>query len=69
MKTDGLSRQLYLLRVEQVNKIYLEQSRRGIYTNQIYRDYIRDQFFISRSTFYSYLSVPYKKELEELAKE
>jgi hypothetical protein len=57
----------FLLRVKQVNDIYIEQSHRGVFTENIYRLYIRDRFFISRSTFYSYLSVPYKKLLNELS--
>jgi len=66
MKKDGYNRKNYLLRVEQVNKVFLQHSKRGLFTDHIYRDYIRDQFFISRSTFYNYLGIPYKKELEEL---
>jgi hypothetical protein len=59
----------FLLRVRQVNDIYLEHSRRGVFTENIYRLYIRDRFFISRSTFYFYLSVPYKKLLNETGRQ
>lgn len=66
MEKNRCRRKNYLLRVEKVNEIYVEHSKRGVFVEHIYHNYIRDQFHISRSTFYSYLSVPYKKELEEL---
>ena len=63
----GYNRHNFLLRVKRVNEIYVEYSRRGIFAENIYRLYIRDQFLISRATFYTYLSIPYKKELEAFA--
>lgn len=62
----GYNRRNFLLRVKRVNEIYIEHSKRGIFVENIFRMYIRDQFLISRATFYIYLSIPYKKELEEL---
>ena len=53
----------YLLRVKQVNEVYREHSCRGIFTEHIYRNYIRPRFYISRQTFYSYLTIPYAREL------
>lgn len=69
MEKSSCRRKNYLLRVKEVNEIYMKHYKRGIFVEHIYRDYIRNQFYISRSTFYSYLSVPYKKELEELMTE
>jgi hypothetical protein len=56
----------FLLRVKQVNEIFIEHNRRGVFTENIYRLYIRDSFFISRTTFYSYLTIPYARELERI---
>ena len=66
MKKGGYNRKNFLLRVERVNEVYLEHARRGVFVEHIYRNHIKDQFLISRSTFFTYLSIPYKKELEEL---
>jgi hypothetical protein len=62
----GYNRKNYLARVRRVNEIFLEHSRRGVFTEHIYRLHIRDRFFISRSTFYVYLTIPYERELERL---
>lgn len=67
-KKGGYSRHNFLLRVKRVNEIYIEHSRRGLFVENIYRMYIQEQFLIGRTTFYAYLSIPYKKELEELEK-
>jgi hypothetical protein len=58
-------RRNFLLRVRQVNEVYLEHSRRGVFAQNIYRIYVRDRFLISRFPFYYYLSIPYKKLLGE----
>jgi hypothetical protein len=56
----------FLLKVKSVNEVYYEHSRRGVFTENIYRLYVRDRFFISRRTFYAYLAIPYRRELEKL---
>ena len=56
----------FLLRVERVNEVFLEHSQRGIFTENIYRLYVRDRFLISRATFYRYLTIPYRRYLNEL---
>ena len=65
-KKGGYNRRNFLLKVKKVNEIYLEHSKRGVFVEYIFRNYIKNQFFISRTTFYEYLSIPYLKELEEL---
>jgi len=65
-KKGGYNRKNFLLRVERVNEVYLEYARRGVFVEHIYRNHIKDQFLISRTTFFAYLSIPYKKELEEI---
>ena len=62
----GYNRRNFLLRVQRVNEVYLFHSKRGVFVEHIFRNYVRDEFLISRSTFYQYLSIPYKRELEEL---
>jgi hypothetical protein len=53
----------FFKKVKAINEIYLENSKRGLTAENIYRLYIRDRFFISRSSFYRYLTIPYKKEI------
>lgn len=59
-------RRNFLLRVKQVNEIFIEHHRRGVFAENIYRLYIRDRFYISRRTFYSYLTIPYLRELARM---
>jgi hypothetical protein len=51
-------------RIKEVNEIYKEQSGKGINNEYIYKHFIKDKYHISRTTFYSYLTVPYKKYRE-----
>lgn len=60
------NRKYLLTRIKEVNEIYLHQSRQGLSNEYIYIHFIRDQFHLSRSTFYEYLTVPYNKELSEI---
>jgi hypothetical protein len=62
----GYNRRNFLLRVEQVNEIYKNLSRRGIPLETIYREHVKDKFLMSRSSFYNYLSIPYERQLAEL---
>jgi hypothetical protein len=48
-------------RIREVNEIYKEQSEKGLSNEYIYNHFIVDRYHISRTTFYSYLTVPYKK--------
>ena len=57
-----------LQRIKAVNEVYLECHAKGMFTEYIYEHYIRRQFHISRSTFYEYLTIPYERELKELAR-
>lgn len=54
----------YLNRVKAVNEIYKQYTAKGYSNEWIFKNLIKDKFFISRSTFYTYLSIPYKRELE-----
>lgn len=62
MKNDIYNR-VFLAKVKQVNEIYVEYSKRGVPPENIYRLYIRDQFYISRRTFFRYLTIPYKGKI------
>jgi hypothetical protein len=55
----------YLNRVKEVNEIYLFYHLKGVRNEYIYKNYIQDKFYISRSTFYNYLAVPYKQLIEQ----
>jgi len=61
-----LNRMNFLLRVKDVNEVFISHNNRGIFTENIYRDYIKERFRISRSTFFRYLTIPYKKELNDI---
>lgn len=60
------TRRHLLNRIKAVNEIYIRESARGVSNEYIYANYIRDQFHISRSAFYEYLTVPYEKQIREL---
>lgn len=53
-----------LLKVKEVNEIYVEYSSKGVFAEYIFNTYIKDAYKISRSTFWNYLSIPYEKELK-----
>jgi hypothetical protein len=56
----------FLLRVKEINEIYLEYSRKGCFTEYIYNTYIKDRYHISRTTFYTYLTIPYERQLKKI---
>lgn len=58
------NKKYYLNRVRAVNEIYKKYNAKGYNNEWIFKNLIKDRFFISRSTFYLYLTIPYKKELE-----
>lgn len=60
------TRKYFLQRVKEVNEIYIEQSKRGLFNEHIYRHFIRNRFHISRTTFYQYLTIPYASELKKI---
>lgn len=60
------NRRLLLNRIKAVCEIYKRENAKGVTTEYIYAHYIRDQFHISRSAFYEYLTVPYEKQIKEL---
>lgn len=60
------TRKYFLQRVKEVNEIYIEQSKRGLFNEYIYRHFIRNRFHISRTTFYQYLTIPYASELKKI---
>ncbi len=62
----GYNRKYFLVRVKRVNELYKELSAKGITNEFIYKHHICDQFNISRSTFYDYLTIPYEKQMKEI---
>jgi len=65
----GIQQGKFLMRVKRVNEIYIKQREKGYSNEFIFKEYIRDQFYISRSTFYNYLAVPYQAELKRMKEE
>lgn len=53
-------------KVEAMQTEYLSHHNSGRTEMYIYRTYIAPKFFISRSTFYNWLSINPSKELEKL---
>lgn len=64
----GYNRYNLLKKAKAVNEVYLEHCENKTLMD-IYREHIKEQFFISRATFYNYLAIPYKKELAEFEKQ
>lgn len=63
----AFSRKNMLLRVKEVNELYVEKSKIGLSTEFIYRTFIEPRFHISRSTLYEYLAIPYERQLKEIS--
>jgi hypothetical protein len=62
----GYNRYNLMLKVKEVNEIYLINHKKGETADYIFHNLIQPRFYISRTTFYRYLATPYKKELTEL---
>ena len=60
------NRENFLKKVKEVNEIYIEHHNKGIFNEYIYKHFIAEQFHISRSTFYTYLTIPYKTQLKAI---
>lgn len=63
----AFSRKNMLLRVKEVNELYVEKAKIGLSTEFIYRTFIEPRFHISRSTLYEYLAIPYERQLKEIS--
>lgn len=63
----SFSRKNLLCRVKEVNELFVEKQRIGLSTEYIYRTFVAPRYHISRTTLYNWLTIPYKKQLEELA--
>ena len=63
----AFSRKNLLLRVKEINELYLEKAKIGLSTEFIYRTFIKPRYHISRSTLYEYLAIPYDRQLREIA--
>jgi len=57
----------FLRKVVAIQNITLAHTQKGITQAFVYRTIIYPQYFISRSTYYSYLAYPAKRELRELS--
>lgn len=64
----AFSRKNMLLRVKEVNELYIGKQKIGLSTEYIYRNFVAPQFHISRATLYNYLTIPYDRQLKEIEK-
>lgn len=56
----------FYLKVEAMQQEYLSHSNSGRTEIYIYRKYIYPKFFISRATFYNWLAINPRRELDKL---
>ena len=66
MNKGKYNRRNYLLRVKDVQDIYMKHHQCGCTDTYIYATYIYPTYRISRTTFYNYLSTPAVRELKIL---
>ena len=62
----GYNRRNFLLRVRDIQDIYMQHHTRGCTDKFIYQNHIYPTYKIGRTTFYNYLATPAVKELKEL---
>ncbi|MBP1631199.1 MAG: hypothetical protein H6Q15_2092 [Bacteroidetes bacterium] len=62
----GYTRKYFLERVKAVNELYSSLSQQGISNEYIYHNHIKNNYHISRSTFYEYLCIDYEKGLMDI---
>ena len=62
------NRKNFLLRVKEINEIYKRESAKAVPTDYIFRNFIEEQFHISRATFYNFLNIPYERDLKDIAR-
>jgi len=61
-----MSKENYLRKVIEVQEIVLKYKAKFVPQKRIYDEYIKNQYFISYSTFNQYLTIPAKSQLREL---
>jgi hypothetical protein len=54
----------YYKKVTAIQAVYDIHARIGLTNEEIYRRYIRDVFFVSRSTFYKYITISIPKDFK-----
>lgn len=62
----GYNKRNLLIKILDVQTIYMEHSKRGATGKWIFNELIYPKFRISRATFYNYLATNARKELREL---
>lgn len=55
-----------LERICEIQRITLDHTRRGVTQKWVYDNVIRPRFLISIATFYNYLGIPARKQLNQL---
>lgn len=55
-----------LERICEIQRITLDHTRRGVTQKWVYDNVVRPRFLISIATFYNYLGIPARKQLNQL---
>lgn len=61
----GYNNKNTLIIAKKVQEVYLKHAKEGVTTISIYRNHIYPVFFISKATFYNYLTINVNKELKK----
>jgi hypothetical protein len=67
MSDVNINRKNFLTKVRAVQDLYQEHKKPGVTDVHIYKTYIYPQYYISKPTFYKYLSINAKRELAQIA--
>ena len=62
----GYNKRNKLERICEIQRITLEHTKHGVTQKWVYENVIYPRFLISMATFYNYLGVPARKELNQL---
>ena len=58
-----------LLKIIEIQELVLREKKRGVSQRWIYRNHIKERYFISEAAFEKYLARNAKKELKDLDKQ
>jgi len=60
------NRKNFLIKVINIQQIQIDYNKKGVTNEFIFDNIIQPRYFISRTTFYNYLTINARKELTEL---
>lgn len=62
----GYNKRNKLLRIQDIQNAFKEEFKQGMVIEWVFQNRIKDRFRVGRNTFYQYLKIDVKKELENL---